>query len=101
MPRRSAPRQVASLDDAPSEPYDLSAQPTIIEVRVKPRSGVRTLVQGEDGKWLAQLKAAPVAGKANQELIALVAAQFGCPKSAVTIKSGLSGRTKLVRIESR
>lgn len=100
MPRRSAPTQVASLDDAPSKPYDLSAQPTIIEVRVKPRSGISTLAQSEDCKWLAQLKAAPVAGKANQELVALVAAQFGCPKSAVTIKSGLSGRTKLVRIES-
>lgn len=70
----------------------------IIEVRVKPRSGLSSLGQDGNGKWLAQLKAAPVAGKANQELIALVAARFGCRKSAVTIKSGLSGRTKLVCI---
>ena len=79
----------------------MSPEPTIVEVRVKPRSGLSKLVQGEDGKWLAQLKAAPVAGKANQELVTLVAAHFGCCKSAVTIKSGLSGRTKLVRIEAR
>ena len=59
-----------------------------------------SLMQGEDRKWLARLKAAPVAGRANEELIALVAAHFGCRKSAVTIKSGLSGRTKLVRIEA-
>lgn len=78
----------------------MPAGPTIIEVRVKPRSGLSRLVQGEDGYWLAQLKAAPVAGKANQELIGLVAAHFGCAKSAVTIKSGRSGRTKLVRIEA-
>lgn len=78
----------------------MTAQPTIIEVRVKPRSGCSRLVPLEDGKWLAQLKAAPVDGKANQELIALVAAQFGCGKSAVSIKSGASGRVKLVRIEA-
>lgn len=77
----------------------MSAAPTIIEVRVNPFRG-HTLVQGESGTWLSWLKTAPVAGKANQELIALVAAQFGCRKAAVTIKSGLSGRTKLVRIDA-
>ncbi|MBN8715257.1 MAG: DUF167 domain-containing protein [Xanthomonadales bacterium] len=66
---------------------------------MKPRSGRSSLVLGGDGTWLARLKAAPVDGKANQELIALLAAQFGCSKSAISIKSGLSGRVKLVRIE--
>ena len=37
---------------------------------------------------------------ANEELIALVAKQFACSKSAVSIKSGASGRMKLVRIEN-
>lgn len=81
-------------------PYRVTDQATVIEVRVKPRSGLSRLVPVGDGQWLAQLKSAPVDGKANQELIALVAAQFGCRKSAVTIKSGLSGRIKLVRIET-
>jgi uncharacterized protein YggU (UPF0235/DUF167 family) len=31
-------------------------------------------------------------------LIALIARHFACPKSAVSIKSGASGRTKLVKI---
>jgi uncharacterized protein YggU (UPF0235/DUF167 family) len=53
-----------------------------------------------DGTWLAQLKAAPVDGKANQELIALIARHFQCRKSAVSIKSGASGRTKLVCVEA-
>lgn len=78
----------------------MPAKTTIIEVRVKPRSGHSTLEPDADGKWLARLKAAPVDGKANQELIGLVAARFGCRKSAVTIKSGLSGRSKLVHIET-
>ena len=51
-----------------------------------------------DGSWLAQVRAPAIAGKANQELIALVASHFHCVKAAVSIKSGASGRMKLVRI---
>jgi len=50
--------------------------------------------------WSAQIKAPPTDGKANEELIALVARHFAAPKSAVSIKSGASGRIKLVRIEN-
>ena len=53
----------------------------------------------ECGAWLAQLKSPPVDGKANKELIALIAGHFGCPKSAVSIKSGASGRMKWVRVD--
>jgi uncharacterized protein (TIGR00251 family) len=74
-------------------------QPIIIQVKVKPNSRVSTLEQAGDGTWLARVKAAPIDGKANAELIALVAGHFRCRKSAVSIKSGASGRMKLVRIE--
>jgi len=74
-------------------------QPIVIQVRVKPSSRVSTLALAEGGTWLAQVKAAPIDGKANKELIALVAGHFHCRKSAVSIKSGASGRMKLVRIE--
>ena len=57
------------------------------------------MVEASDGTWLAQLKSAPIEGKANDELVGLVAKKFQCRKSAVTIKSGASGRIKLVRIE--
>jgi uncharacterized protein YggU (UPF0235/DUF167 family) len=40
-----------------------------------------------------------VDGRANAELAALVAAHFGRPKAAVTIKSGASGRIKLVIVD--
>jgi uncharacterized protein (TIGR00251 family) len=72
----------------------------ILEIKVKPNARTSLLTQLEDGRWLAQLKAAPVEGKANQELITLVARQFGCAKAAVTIKSGAAGRLKRVRIEA-
>lgn len=76
-------------------------QANVITVKVKPSSRVSLLSQADDGAWLAQLKSAPVDGKANEELLTLVARHFGCRKSAVSIKSGASGRTKLVRIEGR
>ena len=72
----------------------------ILEIKVKPNARASLLTQMEDGSWLAQLKAAPVEGKANQELITLVAKQFGCAKAAVMIKSGAAGRLKRVRIET-
>ena len=72
---------------------------TIIQVKVKPNSRVSALSQVECGAWLAQLKSPPVDGKANKELIALIAGHFGCPKSAVSIKSGASGRMKWVRVD--
>ena len=70
-----------------------------IRVKVKPSARVSRLEETEPGVWLAQLKSPPVDGKANQELIALVARAFGCPRTAVSIRSGASGRMKLVRIE--
>lgn len=78
-----------------------SPNPAVIQVKVKPNARASTFEQLEDGTWLAQLKAAPIDGKANEELISLVARRFQCRKSAVSIKSGASGRLKLVRIDSK
>jgi uncharacterized protein (TIGR00251 family) len=72
---------------------------SIIQVKVKPNARVSTFAQADDGTWLAQIKSAPIDGKANAELIALVAEHFRCRKSCVSIKSGASGRMKRVSIE--
>ena len=74
--------------------------PRVIQVRVKPNARASLLEQKEDGTWMAQIKSPPVDGKANEELIALVAQHFGCRKSDVRIKSGGSGRLKLIQIEA-
>jgi len=70
----------------------------ILQIKVKPDSRASLLLQQPDGTWTAQLKSPPVDGKANRELIALVAEHFRCGKAAVEIKSGASGRMKLVKI---
>ena len=71
-----------------------------LQVKVKPNARVSRFECADDGTWLAQLKSPPVDGKANQELIALVARHFACRKGQVSIRSGASGRMKLVRIDS-
>lgn len=71
-----------------------------LRVKVKPNSRVASLVQASDGTWQARVKAPPVDGKANAELVALVAEHFKCRKAAVVIRAGASGRYKLVRIEA-
>jgi uncharacterized protein len=71
----------------------------ILQIKVKPRAKISSLEQLQDGTWVARLKSPPVDGKANQELVALVAERFRCPKAAVVIKAGAGGRMKLVKIE--
>ncbi|HEY4231542.1 MAG TPA: DUF167 domain-containing protein [Thermoanaerobaculia bacterium] len=78
----------------------VAASRSTLRIRVKPNARSSALEQLPDGSWTATLKSPPVDGKANAELIALVASRFRCPKDAVTIRAGRSGRTKLVTVDT-
>ena len=84
---------------APANPAGFGTGAGLLQVKVKPQSRTSSLVLQDDGTWLAHLKAPPVDGKANQELIELLAGHFGCRKSAVRVKTGATGRLKLVQID--
>ena len=71
-----------------------------IQIKVKPNSRVRKLEELSDGTWLARIKSPPIDGKANKELVALIAEHFGLRKTKVSIKSGASRRMKLVWLET-
>ncbi|MDK2124219.1 DUF167 domain-containing protein [Parachitinimonas caeni] len=59
----------------------------------------RTEVAGLHGESLKlRLAAPPVDGKANEQLVAYLAAQFGVPRHRVNIVSGELSRKKLVEI---
>lgn len=73
----------------------------MLQIKVKPRAKVSDLSQAADGTWVARLKSPPVDGKANAELVGLVADKFQCGKAAVSIKAGTTGRTKLVKVEAQ
>ncbi|MFM2450101.1 MAG: hypothetical protein RIS44_2551 [Pseudomonadota bacterium] len=68
----------------------------VIQVKVKLRARSSTLQRLDDGTYLAQIKSPPVDGQANAELLALVAREFGCAKSELSIKVGGASRLKWV-----
>ena len=72
----------------------------IIQVKVKPNARVSTLDEAADGTFVAHIKSPPVDGRANAELIELVACRFQCRKAAVSVKAGASSRTKWVEIKT-
>ena len=68
------------------------------DVRVIPRSSKSEIVGEIDGVIKIKVKAPPVDGAANEELIKLLSKLIGVSKSAVEITNGKSGRTKRLRI---
>ncbi|HBR94120.1 DUF167 domain-containing protein [Coraliomargarita sp. SDUM461003] len=70
-----------------------------LQIKVKPNAKTSALEAQEDGTWKASIKSPPVDGKANKELIALISKTFKCPKRAISIKVGTTGRMKLVKIK--
>lgn len=73
----------------------------VIQVKVKPGSRESTVEELEDGSFVVKLKAQPVDGKANAELIAVLATHFQVAKAAVTIRSGAGARIKRVSIGTK
>jgi uncharacterized protein len=70
----------------------------VINVRVIPRAG-RSRLDGTRGDaLLARLNAPPVDGKANDELIALIAAALDVSPRAVSILAGERSRQKRLRV---
>ena len=72
----------------------------ILEVKVKPNAKQQKIEITAAGIWLVSLRCSPIDGKANQELIKLLAKELGAPKSKIQIKSGLASRHKLIQIDN-
>ncbi len=70
------------------------------KVKVKPNSKQQSIKEETDGSFTVNLKSPPVDGKANDELIRVLAKKFDVPKSKIRIKSGLSSRQKLIEIDT-
>lgn len=70
----------------------------VLVVYVQPRAS-RTCITGlHDGAIKLAITAPPVEGKANAQVTDFFAKLLGIPKSAVTILSGLQGRTKRIAV---
>lgn len=68
-------------------------------VRVKPRSSRSELVAVRDGTLEVALRAAPVEGAANDELMRLLARALKVSKSALRIAVGNQARHKVIEVD--
>jgi uncharacterized protein len=75
-----------------------SGADVVLTLHIQP--GAKTTeVAGPYGTALKiRLAAPPVDGKANECLIAFLAARLGAPRSQVTLEAGASSRSKRVRV---
>ena len=71
-----------------------------ISVRVKPNSRKAQVVALDDGTFRVFVKAPPIEGRANEELVELLSEHFRCPKRNVNILRGSKGRQKFIEIVS-
>jgi uncharacterized protein (TIGR00251 family) len=70
-----------------------------LTIHVQPRAA-RTEVAGRHGDAIRiRLKAPPVEGAANDELVRFLADSLGVPRAAVRIAAGRSSRRKQVVVE--
>jgi len=70
-----------------------------IEVRVKLNAKENKLTGKGGCEYGARLREKPVDGRANKELIAMVAEHFGVKEWQVSIIKGLTSRKKIIKIE--
>jgi len=71
----------------------------ILELYVQPGARKSEFAGEHAGRAKVRLAAPPVDGKANEELVAFLAAHYGVPKRSVRITAGLKSRLKRVTIE--
>jgi uncharacterized protein (TIGR00251 family) len=65
---------------------------------LQPKASKDEFAGGHGERLKIRITAPPVDGKANQQLIAFIAKQFGVSKSAVAITHGETGRQKTLII---
>ena len=69
----------------------------VIKVKVVPRSSINKIVGMEGDALKVKVKASPVEGLANKDLVALLSKRLKIAKKSVEIISGHTSRLKLVK----
>ena len=67
-------------------------------VRAQPRATKNAVVGEVEGALKLKLAAPPVDGAANEELIRFLAQLFAVPRRTISILSGATAKTKIIRI---
>ncbi|MBI4847420.1 MAG: YggU family protein [Nitrospirae bacterium] len=81
------------MHKAKAEKHELT-----LKIKVEPRSSRAGIVGPYGDALKVKLTAPPVEGKANKELINLLAKEYGIAKKDVEIISGESSKNKIVKL---
>ena len=73
----------------------------MITVKVHPRSPKPGVEKTGENEYKVRVGAAPDKGKANEELIELLAAFFDVPKSSLRVLRGTTSRVKLIAVDRK
>lgn len=80
--------------------YRWDGNALLLRLRVQPRAGRTAFAEPFGDARKVTLKAPPVDGRANAELLRFVADTFGVPRADVVLVSGHQARTKQLRVQS-
>ena len=69
-----------------------------LAIKVQPRAKKTEIKGVHDGKIKIGIHAAPVDGKANDELIHYLSKSLGCPKGEIRIHKGETSKEKIIAI---
>ena len=75
-----------------------TAQGVIINIRVIPRSSRPGVAGTRDNALLVRLRAPPLEGAANNELVEVLARAFAVPRRTIAIVAGERSRAKRVAV---
>jgi len=78
----------------------VSRKELTIKIKVEPRSSKSGVVGPYGDSLKVKLTSPPVEGKANKELIEVLAKAFGLAKKDIEIISGQSSKNKIVKLRS-
>ena len=70
-----------------------------VEVTVSPGAARSELVGRHGEGWRARIAARPERGRANRELVALLAQALGVGRDELTVVAGRTGRRKVVEVD--
>ena len=71
---------------------------TTLRLKIKPGSKLNALHKDAHGNWLVKIKAPPVDGKANNEVIRFLSEILEVPKSSITLSGGFTSSYKRFHI---
>ncbi len=71
-----------------------------IVIRVKPRSSKRSVEKIDDSNYIVSVMSSPMEGKANKEVIEVLANYFKIAKSKISIIKGETAKIKMVEIDN-